>query len=452
MEEPDVKDFGKILPVDAFKTYLYNSLPTNYLASLIHLYQPLLGIEAVQMYQFLLLEARIYSNHNLQTHHTLMTYLNRPLDVIYQTRLKLEALGLLKTYQNDTEDKKVYTYVLQAPFSPDVFMQDAMLTELLYREIGESKFSSLRQLYQKDANVQFGTDITVSFNDVYQTVEPQLEELMPVSDTEPAQGAQVEKMDFTYLHQVLLNKMIPAKKILTDINKRVINQLSQLYQLDQYEVEKSLLWALTDENTLDVEQFKAACNDVFQAKYNHNTPQLKSKEVKKAHEEVLQPKTRAEKLTKHLETISPKELLEDLSAGKNASAQDMKMISDIMTKQGLSMPVMNVAIYYCLLQSNMRLSKAYLEKVGSHWSRLGLQTAAQAMKHAQQEIQPKTKHTQRRSYQTKQQTQEVIPDWFEDSKRSTTSEQKKDNKSEVIDDKDRDEMLAILKRHSSNKK
>src|SRR5699024_12072082 len=94
--------------------------------------------------------------------------------------------------------------------------------------------------------------------------------------------------------------------------------------------------------------------------------------------------------------------------GKNASAQDMRMISDIMTKQGLTLPVMNVAIYYCLLQSNMRLSKAYLEKIASHWSRLGLETAAQSMEHAQQDIQPKQKRTQRRN--TEQQSQEDIPD------------------------------------------
>src|SRR5699024_5245528 len=137
----------------------------------------------------------------------------------------------------------------------------------------------------------------------------------------------------------------------------------------------------------------------------------------------------------------------------NASAQDMRMISDIMTKQGLTLPVMNVAIYYCLLQSNMRLSKAYLEKIASHWSRLGLETAAQAMEHAQQEIQPKQKRTQRKNTKrnTKQQSKEVITDWIKNSKRSNTNTVKKKNQSASLDEKERDEMLAILKRHSSNK-
>src|SRR5699024_10646597 len=98
---------------------------------------------------------------------------------------------------------------------------------------------------------------------------------------------------------------------------------------------------------------------------------------------------------------------------------------------------------------NMRLSKAYLEKIASHWSRLGLETAAQAMEHAQQEIQPKQKRTQRRN--TKRQSQEIIPDWFEDSKRSNTNTAEKKKQSASINEKKRDEMLAIIKRHSYNK-
>src|SRR5699024_12618416 len=95
-------------------------------------------------------------------------------------------------------------------------------------------------------------------------------------------------------------------------------------------------------------------------------PQLKLKENNPKQEEMQQPKSRTEKLTIHLETISPRELLEDLSAGKNASAQDMRMISDIMTKQGLTLPVMNVAIYYCLLQSNIRLYKSSFDNTATH--------------------------------------------------------------------------------------
>src|SRR5690606_32138852 len=104
-----------------------------------------------------------------------------------------------------------------------------------------------------------------------------------------------------------------------------------------------------------------------------------------------------EKLIRQLETMSPKELLEDLSSGHEASEQDLKLIRDVMTSQGLSAPVMNVLIHYVLLQSNMKLSKAYVEKIASHWSRAKLKTAREAMEFAKKEREKYVKKAKSRS-------------------------------------------------------
>src|SRR5699024_3707915 len=133
----------------------------------------------------------------------------------------------------DTEDKEIFTYVLQAPFSPGEFMRDTMFRELLYREIGENKFASLNQLYQKEVPLQHGTDITVAVSEIYETVEPQSGAPAPFTDKEKEECVQIDKMDLIYLQQVLVDKMIPVKKNLTDVDKRVISEVSQLYHLDQ---------------------------------------------------------------------------------------------------------------------------------------------------------------------------------------------------------------------------
>src|SRR5699024_9328968 len=71
-----------------------------------------------------------------------------------------------------------------------------------------------------------------------------------------------------------------------------------------------------------------------------------------------------------------------------ASESDMKLIREVMLKQGLKTPVMNVLIHYVLLQSNMQLSRAYLEKIASHWSRANLSSAKEAMEFAKLQNQP----------------------------------------------------------------
>src|SRR5699024_11720225 len=94
-------------------------------------------------------------------------------------------------------------------------------------------------------------------------------------------------------------------------------------------------------------------------------------------------------LVERLETIPTKQVLEDLSDGNHAPEQDLKMISDIMTKQGLTTPVMNVLIHFSLLQTNMMLSRNYIEKVAGHWSRAKLKTERDDMDFDLQQVAPK---------------------------------------------------------------
>src|SRR5699024_7919220 len=196
---------------------------------------------------------------------------------------------------------------------------------------------------------------------------------------------------------------------LTSENKERITQVMHLYDLDINEVEKSVLWALTDENELDLDEFHAACHDLFKVKHNDVTIKLtdKSQSTPKPKLKSSQPESKEELLIQRLETISPKDLLEDLSSGSNASESDMKLVRDVMLKQGLKTPVMNVLIHYVLLQSNMQLSRAYLEKIASHWSRANLSSAKEAMEFAKLQNQPY--NTRKRA--TKQ-SKEVIPEWF----------------------------------------
>lgn len=99
------------------------TLPVDYAKSLTHLYQPLLGIKAIALYQTLLHDIDLNQEQAPQTHHTLMNYLDLPLDEIFEARLKLEGIGLLKTYKQNWESSDLYTYELQSPFAPNNFLK-----------------------------------------------------------------------------------------------------------------------------------------------------------------------------------------------------------------------------------------------------------------------------------------------------------------------------------------
>lgn len=441
---------GKILPVEGYFVQLKKSPPFDYAKSLTHLYQPLIGIEATTLYQTLLHEIEIQDDSTLQTHHTLMNYLNISLDKIYKARLKLEGIGLLKTFKNKENGNNSYIYELQSPFAPEKFFKDAMLSELLYHHLGQTKFESLKKRYHNKWAVDIQNEVTTSFVEVFQTFQPIFDNMDQAIDSNPTDRSikRVDTIDFSWMEMMLKQRMIPVQRVLTLANKKMISEMMFLYDLTTYEIEKSVLWALTEENALDVDEFKTACHDLFKSKKSETSIKLTEKSPEQIKKQIkkTQPKTKEEQLIERLETISPKDLLEDLSSGNQASAQDMRVIQEVMTSQGLPSPVMNVLIHYVLLQSNMKLSKAYLEKIASHWSRANLKTAKEAMMFAKKEIERFQKGN-KRQFQNKA-SNEIIPDWFKerDSKQLKQSPSKKEDKGE----KDREELAALIRQYAGD--
>ncbi|MFK4997495.1 DnaD domain protein [Bacillus sp. N9] len=75
------------------------------------------------------------------------------------------------------------------------------------------------------------------------------------------------------------------------------------------------------------------------------------------------------KLIHYLETVSPRQLLIDLSDGAAPAKADLHAVEDILFQQKLLPGVVNVLIHYVALKTDMKLTKNYLEKIASHWSR-----------------------------------------------------------------------------------
>lgn len=441
---------GKILPVEGYYVQLKNTPSLDFQKSLTHLYQPLIGMEAIMLYQTLLneIDLQFQEQSTLQTHHTLMSYLNLPLDTIYKARLKLEAIGLLKTYEQDSTIHRSYMYVLQSPYAPCDFFKDDMLSELLYHHLGESKYDTLKRKYNTYQDQMLDKEITANFSDVFGTVQPTLANKKQTElSREQPKGPNIDPLDFSWLETMLHQRMIPVENVLTKSNKQFITNMTFLYDLEAHEIEKTVLWALNEENRLDVAEFKEACHDLFKTKQKQTPIALQPKQTEDKQEKTSQPKSKEDQLIARLQDISPKQLLEDLSSGKQASEQDMKLIRDVMTSQGLPTPVMNVLIHFVLLQTNMKLSKAYLEKIASHWSRADLTNAKEAMQFAKKEIDSFQNKRQPRNM-SRNQRKEVIPDWFKERHNPPQPSAKESEKTNSQAEKEREELAALIRQYA----
>ncbi len=88
------------------------------------LYQPLMGAECLALYQTLFTEVeenRLWSEAH--SHVQLLNMLDISLKALFEARLKLEGLGLLKSYVKTENDQRFYIYEILPPLSPEKFFQ-----------------------------------------------------------------------------------------------------------------------------------------------------------------------------------------------------------------------------------------------------------------------------------------------------------------------------------------
>ncbi|WP_101844585.1 replication initiation and membrane attachment family protein [Halobacillus sp. Marseille-P3879] len=440
---------GKLLPIDGFKVIKRGVTPQNERWSLTHLYQPVIGLLPVSLYQFLTSEWETKREEGVLTHHAIMTYLSCPLDKIYEARKKLESIGLLKTYVN-TQEETVYLYELRPPLAAEEFLNDTFLSLLLQHQIGKDKFDKLQsRLIMDFEGVYDGyEEVTVSFEHMF---NPHIQgKVNSAADPQKKKENIVQKgpvieessIDFKWLEEALKQRMYPASKILSGINRRVITQLAALYTLSSTEIERALTWSINEENELDLEEFKSACHDFMKNQTNDGEKVINQRD--KLSSSSPDNGSKEDQFVNLLEQISPRELLEDLSTGNQASSQDMRMIRDVMTEQGLTPGVMNVLVHYVLLKTDMKLSKPYLEKIASHWARKNVTTVRQAMNLAKAEHQQYQQwgSQPKRKYQNK--TKEVIPEWFKKQDEERERQEKTETASASYDTTDLEERIRKL--------
>lgn len=446
-----IGDIGKILPSDLYLVDTSHEFSLSYTKSLTHLYQPLIGIDALSLYQTLYTESTLsFSSASVQTHHMLMNYIGLPLDRLYRARKKLEAIGLLQTFEEEDEDIKVYHYLLHPPHAAQQFFENDFLSHLLYHQLGTEKFKKVKQAFVRESEPSTDKEETTArFEEVFQLVK---EKDVP-ADLLPQQEAKEvpmeEKVDFEWLGQILKQRMLPVEKILTAKGKTLINQMAVLYHLTNQEIEKALIWSINEEKDFLFNEFKEACLYISGGEKQHIALNIASEKQKISVQQTRKaPKSREERFIEMLERKSPKEVLEDLADGNQASQQDLKIISDVMTSQGLNPGVMNVLIHYVLLKTDMKLSRSYLEKIASHWARKNVKSVRQAMTLAKSENkkyqQWSSQSNRNYRYSYKQTKKDIVPEWYKKQKQQAKQNNQHEETSQTEKEQKAREADALL--------
>lgn len=449
--------------IDSYQVKLNGTFNTIDAKTLTMLYQPLMGTSSLALYQTLAAEVeenRLWTAES-RSHMQLLSMLHVGLEELFEARLKLEGLGLLKVFMKDADDTREYVYEILPPLSPAQFFGDGLLNIYLFSQVGEKQFKRLRTFFSdKPLPANDYKEVTRSFQDVFETfkgtaIPPDVNHVASevFQKSEPT-VIQLDKktFDFEAFYQMLSPQLITREQITPAVEQALV-KMHTIYGASAEELVTYLYRALEPSGDIDLEYLRK----IVRNGYHIETGKLPALSMKQSAPqekipEQSEPASDEEALQIYLENITPFQLLVDIADGARPAETDLKIVEEVMEQQQLPTPVMNVLIEYVLLRLDGKIARNYMMTIAAHWKRKKVQTAKDAMelawaehekyKRLQEETKDKPTNYSRRGNGKK----EVLPEWFDKETAEPTDSKMTNKEKQTLEEQVREIKEKLKKR------
>lgn len=402
----------ELSPNDSWSVTTVRPLQTAEIGALLHLYQPIIGTDAVSLYVTLCMQGEFHtgSESPLHTHRFLMGLLYLPLDQVLDARHRLEGVGLLNTYRIEEELGRTFRYEMIPPLEPHDFFQTDVLSITLMNRLGKERFRWVRERFcpVKRQHGNQATDVTKKFYEVFTSLAPS--ELVPPKGSEARNvltewkvGSAGEtkagpsftgyKLDWEWL--TVQASSIGSLERLSEAEREKICEWAFLYQLNERALSKALQSPdiYDEQNNLALSRLHEYIKQEYRFRHGQ-APEIR--ELKKRVEDeqgkparsVQQEADNIEEVHRRwLEKLSPLELLERYHRGGKVPEADVKLVEELYEEYGLPFGVINVLLEFVLLTNDYKLPRPLVEKIAGHWKRVpDLQTVEDAQTLALKEL------------------------------------------------------------------
>ena len=400
-----------ILPADTYKVFNRAFIQDKEKDVLVSLYQPIIGVLAVNLYLTL---TNDLSSDNIESeylsHQHLMGVMGVNLDIIMDSRKKLEAVGLLKTfYKEDTINN--YIYVLYAPLSASDFLNHPILNVVLYNNLGKSEYDKIIDKYRtKKIVTKDYKDITTSFDKVFTSVNGYAFTNDDIIDEKTRKIEINSNIDINLITSGIPERMINEKCFNKETIDLIIN-LAYIYKIDNLNMQGLVRNSINERGMIDKEELKNTCRNFYQFENNGKLPTVIYNRQPEYLKEPEGSNSNIAKMIYTFENVSPYEFLKSSYNGAEPTARDKKIIENLMIDQKLSPGVVNVLIDYVLKINNKKINKEFVEAIAGQWRRLNVETVKEAMEICRKEhkkvskvVIPKDK---------KEINNDNLPEWFD---------------------------------------
>lgn len=379
------------------------------------LYMPIIGGSAISLYLKLQTETRNTFISPELTHHHLMTSISTTLDNLKESRLKLEGIGLLKTYVMKGEINS-YIYELYSPVSASEFFHHPIFNIVLYNNVGKDEYNRLLN-YFKLPNIvaKEYEDITMTFDSVFKIRNYTL--LETSNENIISKNKLLLKYELDYDFDLLIS-MLPKgmfnEKCLNKSTRELITNLSFLYDLDPSTMADLIRASLNEKGNIIKEDLRKNTRKFYQFNNDNRLPSLIFKSQPEYLKSASGDNTKRGRIIRVFENNSPYEFLKAKYKGAKPTDRDMHILEELLIDLKLNPAVVNVLIDYTLKTNNNKLIKSYIETIAGQWKRSGVETASEAMELAEKEHKKKYKKGEITSKKAA-----IMPTWFNESIKSS---------------------------------
>lgn len=372
-----------ILPLDNFVVINKSILNEEDHLNLILLYQPIIGSLAVGLYLTLwgyLDKNKINSKGN--SHNDLVLNMQTKLEDIKESREKLEAIGLIKTYLKKGNINN-YIYELYSPLSAYEFLSNPILNTALYNNLSKQEYKRIVENYTlPKIDLNGYIDISSSFKDVFNFVSSAKQENKNIKKANHLDLSFEPNIEFNELISLIPEEILNINSI-TKTTKDLIYKLAFIYNFNN-DIMSEIIKNSTEDRKINIDTLKENCRNYYKFESKGNIPKLiyQSQPLYLRQEKV--ENTKQDKIINMFETTTPIEFLESKQESKPTTT-DMETLEDLMVNKGLTPGVVNVLIDYVLKINNNKLNKKFVEQIAVQWKRSNIKTVIDAIEFARNE-------------------------------------------------------------------
>ena len=400
---------SNVLPADTFIVVNRTTLSEKDRNILMLLYQPIIGSCAISLYYTFwsyLDKSELLSNE--WTHHHILRDMMISNSELTESKEKLEAIGLIKTYVKKGNINN-YVYELYSPFTASEFINNPMLNMALFNAVGKLEYERIIGYFRlPKINLKEYEDVSKKFSDVFDfRVTPLNDNLIYDLKSRSTKKLEIlSKIDINTILSLISDDIL-NKKSITKETKELIYKVSYIYNYDNDDMIELIRNSISEHHTIDKKLLLANANKYYRYDNLGKLPSLIYKQQPEyLRKENLDTSNRSRMI--HLfETTTPYDFINSKYKNGNPTSSDLAIISYLLIDLNLKPGVVNVLVDYVLKINNNKLIKSFVEVIASQWSKSGIETVEDAMNIAETEYKKKKKVKE----PTKKKVVET-PEWF----------------------------------------